>query len=141
MPNNFADARLKLTLEEETSLANPYGVLTLDYNYLRWEEPLFHNATYESSVLDSNQVQFQATVFLDNGILTGTALGQTLLFYGTKILHNQNSGGYGTVTELIFAPNAVNAYANAVPQFSQQVMQKIIQTETQLISQLLICLQ
>ena len=28
MPNNVADARLKLTLEEETSLANPYGVLT-----------------------------------------------------------------------------------------------------------------
>tara|TARA_B100002019_G_scaffold15363_1_gene12183 strand:+ start:312 stop:2021 length:1710 start_codon:yes stop_codon:yes gene_type:complete len=117
MPNNFADARLKLTLEEETSLANPYGVLTLDYNYLSMGGAPLYNATYESSVLDSNQVQFQATVFLDNGILTGTALGQTLLFYGTKILHNQNSGGYGTVTELVFAPNAVNAYANAVPQF------------------------
>ena len=117
MPNNFADARLKLTLEEETSLANPYGVLTLDYNYLSMGGAPLYNATYESSVLDSNQVQFQATVFLDNGILTGTALGQTLLFYGTKILHNQNSDGYGTVTELVFAPNAVNAYANAVPQF------------------------
>ena len=117
MPNNFADARLKLTLEEETSLANPYGVLTLDYNYLSMGGAPLYNATYESSVLDNNQVQFQATVFLDNGILTGTALGQTLLFYGTKILHNQNSDGYGTVTELVFAPNADNAYANAVPQF------------------------
>lgn len=117
MPNNFADARLKLTLEEETSLANPYGVLTLDYNYLSMGGAPLYNATYESSVLDNNQVQFQATVFLDNGILTGTALGQTLLFYGTKILHNQNSDGYGTVTELVFAPNADNAYANVVPQF------------------------
>ena len=27
MPNNFADARMKLILEEETSTANPYGVL------------------------------------------------------------------------------------------------------------------
>jgi len=117
MPNNFADARLKLTLEEETSLANPYGVLTLDYNYLSMGGAPLYNATYESSVLDSNQVQFQATVFLDNGILTGTALGQTLLFFGTKILHNQNSDGYGTVTELVFAPNADNFYANVVPQF------------------------
>ena len=117
MPNNFADARLKLTLEEETSLANPYGVLTLDYNYLSMGGAPLYNATYESSVLDNNQVQFQATVFLDNGILTGTALGQTLLFYGTKILHNQNSDGYGSVTELVFAPNADNAYANVVPQF------------------------
>ena len=117
MPNNFADARLKLTLEEETSLANPYGVLTLDYNYLSMGGAPLYNATYESSFLDNNQVQFQATVFLDNGILTGTALGQTLLFYGTKILHNQNSDGYGTVTELVFAPNADNAYANVVPQF------------------------
>ena len=117
MPNNFADARLKLNLEEETSLANPYGVLTLDYNYLSMGGAPLYNATYESSVLDNNQVQFQATVFLDNGILTGTALGQTLLFYGTKILHNQNSDGYGTVTELVFAPNADNAYANVVPQF------------------------
>ncbi len=117
MPNKIADARLKLTLEEETSLANPYGVLALDYNYLSMGGAPLYNATYESSVLDSNQVQFQATVFLDNGILTGTALGQTLLFYGTKILHNQNSDGYGTVTELVFAPNATNVYANAVPQF------------------------
>ena len=44
-------------------------------------------------------------------------MGQTLLFYGTKILHNQNSDGYGTVTELVFAPNVDNAYANVVPQF------------------------
>ncbi len=118
MPNNFADARMKLILEEETSTANPYGVLTLDYNYLSMGGVPLYNATYESSVLDSNEVEFQATVFIDNAILSGTATGQTLLFYGTKILHNQSSAaGYGTVTELVFAPNADNAYANVVPQF------------------------
>jgi len=118
MPNNFADARMKLILEEETSTANPYGVLTLDYNYLSMGGVPLYNATYESSVPDSNEVEFQATVFIDNAILSGTATGQTLLFYGTKILHNQSSAaGYGTVTELVFAPNADNAYANIVPQF------------------------
>ncbi len=34
MPNKVADPRIKLILEEETSVANPYGVLTLDYNYV-----------------------------------------------------------------------------------------------------------
>ena len=91
--------------------------LPLDYNYLSMGGIFFPTLLTQSSVLDNNQVQFQAAVFLDNGILTGTALGQTLLFYGTKILHNQNSDGYGTVTELVFAPNVDNAYANFVPQF------------------------
>ena len=33
MPNTVVDPRIKLILEEETSDANPYGVLTLDYQY------------------------------------------------------------------------------------------------------------
>ena len=31
---SVTDARAKLTLSEETSSANPYGILTLDYNYV-----------------------------------------------------------------------------------------------------------
>ena len=133
MPNNVADPRLKLTLEEETSLANPYGVLSLDYKYVSMgttdsegnliyphlgavNTPLY-NTSYRSSLVGTDQVQFEAAVYIDNAILSDTNSGQTLLFYGTKILHNQNSDGYGTVTELVFAPNADNAFANFVPQF------------------------
>tara|TARA_B100000242_G_C43036522_1_gene483231 strand:- start:179 stop:1846 length:1668 start_codon:yes stop_codon:yes gene_type:complete len=118
MPNNVADPRIKLILEEETSAANPYGVLTLDYNYVSMLAPTLntpiYNATYESSVLDNNQVQFKATVYIDGIILNNLIpLGQEVYFYGTKILHNKNSGGTGTVTELIFNTNQMSPFLAA----------------------------
>ncbi len=118
MPNNLADPRLKLTLEEETSLANPYGVLNLDYKYVSMgttnsegvlnfprfgpmNTPLY-NTTYKSSLVGSDQVQYEAAVYIDGMLLTDATAGQISFFYGTKILHNKNSGGHGTVTEFIF---------------------------------------
>ena len=105
MPNNVADPRLKLTLEEETSLANPYGVLSLDYKYVSMgttdsegnliyphlgavNTPLY-NTSYRSSLVGTDQVQFEAAVYIDNAILSDTNSGQTLLFYGTKINKTQ----------------------------------------------------
>ena len=76
--------------------------------------PLY-NTSYRSSLVGTDQVQFEAAVYIDNAILSDTNSGQTLLFYGTKILHNQNSDGYGTVTELVFAPNVDNPYENFFP--------------------------
>lgn len=119
MPNKVADPRIKLILEEETSVANPYGVLTLDYNYVmvlptpHRNKPIY-NATYESSILPNNQVQFESAVYLDLDFLDAVKLplsgsypvGQRIGFYSSKILHNQNSDGFGTVTERIF--DAVN---------------------------------
>ena len=107
MPNNVADARIKLTLEEETTSANPYGVLTLDYKYVSaGNVPRFgpvntplYNTTYRSSVLENNQVKYEAAVLIDKAILSPMNAEQESYFFGTKILHTKNSGGHGTVTE------------------------------------------
>ena len=120
MPNTVADPRIKLVLEEETSTANPYGVLTLDYKYVSMLAPTLntpiYNATYKSSVLDNNQVEFKATVYIDNIVLDNlTPLGQQIFFYASKILHNQNSGGHGTVTELIFNTALDSPYSTVTP--------------------------
>ena len=129
MPNNVADARLKLTLEEETSSANPYGVLTLDYKYvsmgndpLMGNNPSFgpvntplYNTTYRSSVLENNQVKYEAAVFIDKAILTTLDAEQESYFFGTKILHTKNSGGHGTVTEFDYRQS--DSPFAALPQF------------------------
>ena len=125
MPNNVADARLKFTLEEETSLANPYGVLTLDYKYVSMgnvprlgpENTPLYNTTYRSSVLENNQVKYEAAVFIDKAILTPNIdAEQESYFFGTKILHTQNSGGHGTVTEFDFRPSN-SPFLNVTPGF------------------------
>ena len=98
MPNDVADARLKLTLEEETTSANPYGVLTLDYKYVSaGNVPRFgpvntplYNTTYRSSVLENNQVKYEAAVLIDKAILSPMNAEQESYFFGTKILHTKN---------------------------------------------------
>ena len=122
MPNTVVDPRIKLILEEETSDANPYGVLTLDYQYssmgLGGLNRPFYNATYESSILPNNQVQFETAVYIDGVVLNNTvAPGTEVYFYTSKTLHNQNSGGYGTVTERIFLPLLDSPFEQISPNF------------------------
>jgi len=132
-PNNVADARIKLILEEETSATNPYGVLTLDYNYISMgngvapnpangagpgdvNTPLY-NATYESSILPNGQVQFLSTVYLDSIVLNNLIpVGQQINFYGSKILHTAGGVGRGTVTELAFN-SAIGNYPDGTPSY------------------------
>ena len=122
MPNTVVDPRIKLILEEETSDANPYGVLTLDYQYssmgLGGLNRPFYNATYESSILPNNQVQFETAVYIDGVVLNNTvAPGTEVYFYTSKTLHNQNSGGYGTVTERIFLTLQDSPFEQISPNF------------------------
>ncbi len=132
-PNNVADPRIKLILEEETSSTNPYGVLTLDYNYISMgngvapnpangagpgdiNTPLY-NATYESSILPNGQVQFLSTVYLDSIVLNNLIpVGQQINFYGSKILHTQGGVGRGTVTELAFN-SGIGNYPDGTPSY------------------------
>ena len=132
-PNNVADPRIKLILEEETSATNPYGVLTLDYNYISMgngvapnpangagpgdiNTPLY-NATYESSILPNGQVQFLSTVYLDSIVLNNLIpVGQQINFYGSKILHTQGGVGRGTVTELAFN-SGIGNYPDGTPSY------------------------
>ena len=118
MPHETADARLKLILKEETSAANPYGQVTLDYNYVLVpnSNPLY-NASYKSVKLSESQIKFESSVFIDGIIMDNTKpLGEEKHFYSSKILHTPNSGGYGSVTSLIFNINPIwNASTGTVP--------------------------
>ena len=104
MPHETADARLKLVLKEETSSSNPYGQLSLDYNYVLVpnSNPLY-NASYKSVKLSENQIKFESSVFIDGIIMNNfKPLGEENHFYSSKILHTPNSGGYGSVSAFVF---------------------------------------
>ena len=44
-------------------------------------------------------MKYEAAVFIDKAILSPINAEQESYFFGNKILHTQNSGGHGTVTE------------------------------------------
>ena len=55
----------KMTLTEEDSASNPYGILTFDYFYgTRPDSNPLYLATYESKKVD-NKIQFQSAIFVD----------------------------------------------------------------------------
>tara|TARA_B100001057_G_C22825930_1_gene941411 strand:+ start:361 stop:2070 length:1710 start_codon:yes stop_codon:yes gene_type:complete len=99
-----ADTRMKLTMEEETSDANPYGKLTLNYDTVTKpnSEPLY-KATFKSSKHSDNQVKFEAAYFLDSAVLDNLInVGRQKSFYSTKIIHTLNSGGHGSARHLYY---------------------------------------
>ena len=110
------DTRAKLILEEETSVANPYGVLTLDYNYVFGSDSANqYNATFESKKLESNDIEFKSSVWVDGHVISGTnAIGANCEFYSSNVIHTPNSGGRGSVTSMYFV-NSVSAYPDGTP--------------------------
>ena len=101
------DARAKLTLSEETSTANPYGILTLDYNYvLTPNSENLYNATFESKRLGNGDIEFKSSVWVDGAVISAsTPLGTQCEFYSSNVVHTLNSGGVGSVTSMYFNVN------------------------------------
>lgn len=110
------DTRAKLSLEEETSTANPYGVLTLDFNDVTAPDSYNqYNATLESKKLENNDIEFKSSVWLDSHVLAATTpIGAGCEFYSSNVVHTPNSGGKGSVTRMYFN-NTVSAYPDGTP--------------------------
>ena len=63
----------KMTLTEEVSASNPYGILTFDYFYgTRPDSNPLYLATYESKKVD-NKIQFQSAIFVDCTLINPAA--------------------------------------------------------------------
>jgi len=122
-PTSSLDTRARLVQEENTNAANPYGILTLDYGLVSKVSDInnpattafpLYAATYESSRLEDNNIQFKSAVYLDSVVSTGAVATTFSEFYSSTIIHTPNSGGEGTVTSRIFH-NATSAYPGGTP--------------------------
>ena len=109
------DTRARLIQEENADNANPYGILTLDYGLVTKPAsyPLY-GATYESTRLQNNDIQFKSAVYLDSVVSTGAPATTFTEFYSSTIIHTPNSGGEGTVTSRNFV-NATSPYPGGTP--------------------------
>ena len=110
------DTRLKLSLEEETSTSNPFGVLTLDYNLTQKEAQLpLYGATFESTRLGNNDIEFKTSVFVDQVLISSAvSAGVASEFYASKVLHTPNSGGTGSVSSFYWN-GASGSFPSATP--------------------------
>ena len=94
----------KLSLTEEDSTSNPYGVLTFDYFYgTRPDSKPLYLATYESKKV-SDKIQFESAIFVDSTVINPAvypSAGTECEFYASKIIHTPDSGGEGTVKTFI----------------------------------------
>ena len=110
-PTSSLDTRARLVQEENADAANPYGILTLDYGLVSKvsdpENPSttafpLYAATYESTRLPDNNIQFKTAMYVDGVVSTGVTAGFVSEFYSSTIIHTPNQGGEGTVTSRIF---------------------------------------
>ena len=116
-PKETRDTRAKIIVQEETSSANPYGKILLDYLFTTkpHADPLYvgyfnsmgimpyemsqHSFFAPHSDLYSTAVQFETAVLVDSVIINPSKymLGQGQEFYGSLITHIPNVGGIGKV--------------------------------------------
>ena len=93
----------KLSLVEEVSASNPYGILTFDYYYgARPDSEPLYLASYESKKVN-DKIQFESAIFVDDFIINPAvypSTGMASEFYSAKIIHTPNVGGEGTVKTL-----------------------------------------
>ena len=110
-PTSSLDTRARLVQEEDADAANPYGILTLDYGLVAKvsdpENPSvtafpLYAATYESTRLPNNNIQFKSAMYVDGVVSTGVTASLVSEFYSSTIIHTPNQGGEGTVSSRIF---------------------------------------
>ena len=83
-PGETLDTRAKLTVVEESSESNPYGILTMDYGLVTKPEafPLY-GASYQSIKLNNNDIEFTTSIYVDEVIVNSSdfAAGDATEFY------------------------------------------------------------
>ena len=114
-PTSSLETRARLVQEENADAANPYGILTLDYGLVSKvsdpENPSttafpLYAATYESTRLPNNNIQFKTAMYVDGVVAVGetnATAGFVSEFYSSTIIHTPNQGGEGTVSSRIFS--------------------------------------
>ena len=139
-PSETTDSRAKIEVHEETSAANPYGKILLDYfvttkphadplylatfdssNTQPWpleQSPLFTNDLFDTRIGNtpwiSSAIRFDTAILVDSFLINpvlGT-IGNNREFYGSMITHVPNIGGVGIVHTRIFAGGT---YPDGVP--------------------------
>ena len=93
----------KMSLVEEDTASNPYGILTFDYFYgSRPDSNPLYLASYESKKVN-DKIEFDSAIFVDALVINPSvypSAGQQSEFYSAKIIHTPGAGGEGTVKTL-----------------------------------------
>ena len=144
-PSETTDSRAKIEVHEETSAANPYGKILLDYfvttkphadplyiakfdssNAQSW--PLQQSTLFPSNLFDtlrgntpwiSSAIRFDTAILVDSTLIDTSlsTIGQNREFYGSMITHVPNIGGVGVVHTRIFANGS---YPDGVPSLAKR---------------------
>ena len=93
-------------LTEEATVANPFGIMTLDQLfYSQNDEKVLLRRRSESSRVDDSTIQYQGALYLDSFVIDqSTPLGQSEEYYGINLYFQEGDAGYGTIVNKVFKP-------------------------------------
>jgi hypothetical protein len=97
---------ITVTLTEEATVANPFGIMTLDQAfYSHTNDKMLLRWRSESSRVDEATVQYQAAFYLDEYVINQSLpLEQQEEFYGVNLYFEEGDAGYGTIINKYFFP-------------------------------------
>jgi hypothetical protein len=108
--------RAKLTVEEEVSDANPFGIMSVVRNIFGSAGVSLYRVSTQSRRLDNSRIQYKMMTWVDGHLITQTTpIGQQSEFYTSNIIYQENNSGYGTVAGLYFFENSPMNFPDGIP--------------------------
>lgn len=91
--------RARLTLEEEVSEANPFGVMSVTRDLFSNQGVSLYRLTTRSEKLDNSRIQYKMSMWVDSHVVSqAIPIGVQSEFYASNIIYEQGNSGYGTVS-------------------------------------------
>ena len=95
--------RAKLTVEEEVSDGNPFGIMSVVRNVFGSSGISLYRLSTQSQRLDDSAIQYKMMTWVDGHLISqSTPIGQQSEFYSSNIIYQENDSGYGTVSGFVF---------------------------------------
>ena len=108
--------RAKLTLEEEVSDANPFGIMSVVRNVFSANAVSLYRLATQSQRLDDSKIQYKMMTWVDAHLVSqSTPVGQQSEFYSSNIIYQENNSGHGTVSGLVFVEQPGSSFPDGAP--------------------------
>lgn len=119
---SWSDFRLKAEVIEETTDANPFGVINFSRNLSYRTEPgsmtsdtaNIYLATAKSARIDENTIEYNSITWNDQNVLAPESIpiGVSSEGYFAKIIHTEGAGGYGTSRSMSWSLMSGTSFGN-----------------------------
>jgi len=108
--------RAKLTVEEEVSDANPFGIMSVVRNVFGLAGTSLYRLSTQSQRLDDSTIQYKMMTWVDGHLISqSTPIGQQSEFYSSNIIYQENNSGYGTVSGFVFIEQPEMTFPDGIP--------------------------